>query len=221
MKRLVCVVLCFLAITGFSWRGLKQVVIDQFDGGSDVELSTTGDWTQVVGTATIREDGAGTAYSKSVGSNVTASYSNTVNGIVNNRKVECDVEVLGTNVHCGIFVTHSGSLADKGSFKVYGVWNGVNTDYYYQPIAIAPPAATLIGQISGSGQHHIRADLNGQVYTVSINNGTLTASFDGGGTNYGNKNDRAGLYYKGPSLGAGTVILAEWQNFDVRLYPYN
>jgi len=208
-------------LCGFGWRGLRQAVLDNFDGGSDVTLESTGDWTKIAGSATLREDGAGTGYSSSagIGSSVTF-YLNDAGKMLNNRKISVEVLILSANTRAGLIVSGRGS-AMKNKFAVYGIRNGANTDYYYVyatgGVDIGP---TLIGQIANQLQHTILVIQRGiGKYDVDIEGGTLTVSVDTGGDS-GVTNDRCGLYYLGPTF-VGGGHQAEGQGLGAGVYAYN
>jgi len=199
-----------------AWKGWRRTVLDQFDGGSDVTLESTGDWTKQTGNGSIREDGAGTAYTTSVGASPTHTfYLNDKGKCWNNRKVECDVSVPTNTIRAGVLLAGRGA-AMKNKFVVYAIKNGTNTDFYslYATggVDVGP---NYLGQISGTGFIHVVLRRHGNKVFWDINNKGITGNLNVGDA--GRRNDRAGLYMLRPAVSFGFGNKAEWQNFDVRL----
>lgn len=201
-------------LTAAPWKGLRLAVADNFDGGSLVELSTTGDWTKFNGTGSIFENGTGTALSSSVGATATAWYKNIKGSFIGNRWVRSYVRAVGNGCKAGLFTTAN---ATKTCTAVYVQHNlaGARDDFYiYEDYGV--PSTQYLGNLPGNGTERLFLLRRvGTTLFYDFDSGSLSGSVGCSGSL---PSVPTGLYYVGPAFGIGTQ--ATWREFLTRLYAY-
>lgn len=199
------------------WRGLKLVALDPFDSVT-ANLTTTGEWSRPFGTAVIGEDGV-SAFSNSTVS--TAIYLNTRNGMSLNRWVRCLVTSSQHSVVAGLVVWANVSAAARVYVQVIGSTVTGLDEFTLIERYSGIDLPTLIGTLAGNNSPRlITVSVVGREINIDIDNGALTLVQDlAGGTMATVPTGRCGLYYNNTTLSAGHA--AEWDDFEVRLYPYS
>lgn len=221
-----------LASNKFSWKGLLKTAEDNFDSGSDQDLTSAG-WTKIIGTASIREDGTSKAYSTSAGFGSSASYKIDMfpTGSLNRLKhrwVRCTFDSLAGNTTMGVYfsVTYSGSnrtaiWVDVIKDVATGIWSFT----FNQQFNGGPISGQLIGTITEGVNplpYMVLMRSHGSLIDIDIGTGTITGG-DGLISLYNqtmigqNLSNSVGLLYVGPAFSLGGKN-AEWSKFEVRIY---
>lgn len=203
-----------------NWTGKKLVVLDQFDGGSDVDLTTT-EYTKSAGTAVIREDGTSKAYTKSTTSDSTW-YLNNKNGYSNlQRVVSVKVNVLSANYRGGITIINEGLASTKYRIDAYIKRVGSNWTFEIAendggvdttPVSQALTSAALQSTIT------ITLLPNTIYWSVTNISDNYSDSFTPGDY-YDSTDAKSGLFVQTPGISFGTSNKVEWQDFSVRNLP--
>ena len=216
------------------WKGIRHIFTDLFDSEIDQDLTAAG-WTKINGSAVIREDGSGKAYSTSAGFSPNNICVYTPDGVSvgnvsqNYHWLSCDVVLCAhNNVYLEIY--HSVRYAAGRRTAVWvevfrnqstGVWT-FNWNFEYNAGGVTSTSIGTISEGKNPPPYTVLIRRHDLLYDIDIGPGPLVGGDglitlnDAAGTSF-TYLGKPGLGYIGPAFGLGAHE-AEWAKFIVRKY---